>query len=76
MNIYEFVLLIVLIVTVGRLVERKVARRHQREASGKSEADLGTPSKLEDLEQRVQVLERIVTDQGYELRQKFRDLDG
>ncbi len=76
MNIYEFVLLIVLIVTVGRLVERKVNRRHQREAHGENEAGSGAPSKLEDLEQRIQVLERIVTDQGYELRQKFRDLDG
>ncbi len=76
MNIYEFVLLIVLIVTVGRLVERKVSRRHQREARSANEADSGAPSKLEDLEQRIQVLERIVTDQGYELRQKFRDLDG
>ena len=26
------------------------------------------------MEERVEVLERIVTDQGYELRQKFRDL--
>jgi hypothetical protein len=76
MNIYEFVLLIVLILTVGRLVERRVGRRHQRAAAAADDAASGTPSKLEDLEQRIRVLERIVTDQGYELRQKFRDLDG
>jgi len=74
MNIYEFVLLIVLIVTCGRLVERRVGRRHRRQASGQDESAPEAAGKLDDLERRVQVLERIVTDQGYELRQKFRDL--
>lgn len=75
MNVYEFVLLIVLIVTIGRLIERRVGRRHRREAGDEEGSGPENPGKLEDLEHRVQVLERIVTDQGYELRQKFRDLE-
>ena len=76
MNIYEFVLLIVLIVTVGRLVDRRVGRRHKHSAAAPDGKGTGNSGKLDDLEKRIQVLERIVTDQGYELRQKFRDLDG
>jgi len=76
MNIFEFVLLIVLIVTVGRLVDRRVGRGHRRSAATPEGAGTESPGKLDDLEKRIQVLERIVTDQGYELRQKFRDLDG
>ncbi len=76
MNIYEFVLLIVLIVTVGRLVDRRVGRRHKRAAAAPDGTATESSGKLEDMEKRIQVLERIVTDQGYELRQKFRDLDG
>lgn len=75
MNVFEFVLLIILIVTIGRLVERRVGRRRHDAAHGPEELGEVPPGKLEDLEKRVQVLERIVTDQGYELRQKFRDLD-
>jgi Na+-transporting methylmalonyl-CoA/oxaloacetate decarboxylase gamma subunit len=74
MNAFEFVILIVLIVTIGRLIEKRAGRRHHREAP---EAEIVAPeasAKIEELEQRVRVLEQIVTDEGYELRRKFRDL--
>jgi len=32
-------------------------------------------AQLEALEDRVEVLERIVTDHNYDLKQKFRDLE-
>ena len=76
MNVFEFVLLIIIIVTVGRLVERNIGRSRDRGPTLQEEVGRGSSGKLEELEKRVQVLERIVTDQGYELRQKFRDLDG
>lgn len=74
MNVYELVFAIVLVVTLGKVLERHFSsrKRHQHEA----EADTQDPAqRVLDLEKRVQVLERIVTDQGYELRQKFRDLE-
>ena len=75
MNVYELVFLIVLVVTIGKLIERRVGKRHAARHSDEERAGATDAGRLEDLEKRVQVLERIVTDQGYELRQKFRELD-
>ena len=76
MNVFEMIIAIVLVVTIGRLIERRITRGRRDDdhpAFGKAGED---PERLRQLEQRVEVLERIVTDQGYELRQKFRDLEG
>ena len=75
MNVYELVFLIVLVVTIGKLIERRVGKRHGHQGKEEGPATASDASRIADLEQRVQVLERIVTDQGYELRQKFRELD-
>lgn len=75
MNVYELVFLIVLVVTIGKLIERRVGKRHGHHRKEEEDAAASDAGRIEDLEKRVQVLERIVTDQGYELRQKFRELD-
>ena len=77
MNVYELVFAIVLVITIGKIVEsrRGHRRRNQQRADVDSQQQSGERDRLEALEQRVQVLEKIVTDQGYELRQKFRDLE-
>lgn len=75
MNVFEMVLAIVLVVMIGRLIERRISRGRGpggQPAAGDPRED---PERLGRLEQRVEVLERIVTDQGYELRQQFRDLE-
>jgi hypothetical protein len=77
MNVYELVFAIVLIVTIGKVIESRRGRRRSHRGTGDNQAQTNThdPGRIEELEQRVQVLEKIVTDQGYELRQKFRDLE-
>lgn len=75
MNVYELVFAIVLVVTIGKAIESRFGggrrrRHHQPEAEQQQDEQ-----RVEALEKRIQVLERIVTDQGYELRQKFRDLE-
>lgn len=76
MNVYELVFAIVLVVTIGKILEGRFGNRnrHRREA-GPVAPNQERTQRVDDLEKRVQVLERIVTDQGYELRQKFRDLE-
>ncbi len=76
MNVYELVFAIVAVVTIGKVLERHFStrKRQQRDAEPGAQEQERT-QRVDDLEQRVQVLERIVTDQGYELRQKFRDLE-
>lgn len=75
MNVYELVFAIVLIVTIGKVIESRRGHRRRRTADADTQTSTNEPARLEALEQRVQVLEKIVTDQGYELRQKFRDLE-
>lgn len=72
MNPFEMVVLIVALVMVGKFLQTLVEKRHQRPA------DPGGPARderLERLEERVRVLEQIVTDSGYDLRRQFRDLE-
>ena len=77
MNPFELALAIVLIVTIGSVLKSR--QRGERADRGDRRAapgpDAKTAERIQTLEERVAVLERIVTDRGYELRQKFRDLE-
>ena len=80
MNAFEFVLAIVLIVTIGSVIRSRQGGGHRRnrdrdDRHAAAQPDTATAERIETLEERVAVLERIVTDRGYELRQKFRDLE-
>ncbi len=70
MNPFEMVVLIVALVVIGKFLQTAVEKRHQRPP-----ADEKAEARLADLEERVRVLERIVTDSGYDLRRQFRDLE-
>jgi len=74
MNVYELVFAIVLVVTIGKAFESRFGSRRRRHHEPDPEQQQNG-QRVEELEKRIQVLERIVTDQGYELRQKFRDLE-
>ena len=71
MNPFEFVLLLVLIITVASLIKH---RDRRRAAAGQELAELEARlNRLQELEQRVQVLEKIVTDRNYDLKRQFED---
>jgi uncharacterized membrane protein len=74
MNPFEFVIAIVVIVFGYKLLATSVRRKHavQEEHVGAENADLR--QRLEQLEERVRVLERIVTDERYDLKQQFKEL--
>jgi len=82
MNVYEFVIAILIVVTIGRVIERKRSgrsrkcgsrrSRHEETATAPENESLG---KIHSLEERIKVLERIITDQRYELREKFREIE-
>lgn len=71
MQVFEMVAIIVVAVTIGGVVKAYIENRNKTPET--SETD-GRLAKLDELEQRVQTLEKIVTDKKYELHQKFRDL--
>lgn len=76
MHVFEFVLLIIVICSIAKLIEKAMDRRGARRESGRTgDADPeALDQRLEQLEERIRVLERIVTDQRGELHRQFRDL--
>jgi type II secretory pathway component PulJ len=70
MGVFEFVIIIVFLSVVGSMYSSWL--KHKSRERRQSPAD---DARLAQLEERVRVLERIVTDSGYELRRQFRDLE-
>lgn len=56
--------------------EKRRDRSAHREADARREIEAELLDQLGRLEERVKVLERIVTDDPNELRRQFRDLGG
>ena len=76
MQVFEFVLAIVFIALAAGVINNIIRVKAKRRVSDDSTADAAHYlAQLEALEDRVQVLERIVTDRNYDLKQKFRDLE-
>lgn len=68
MNPFEMVVIIVFLSIVAGMFSNWLKHRN----AGRPPAD---DERIARLEERVRVLERIVTDSGYELRRQFRDLE-
>lgn len=64
-----FVLCLILIIVLGGIAKRYFATRQP-----KPQQDPQYHAKLDALEERVQTLERIVTDKGYDLKREFDKL--
>lgn len=72
MNVFEFVLVLVIAILGFRLWETRTNKDNEVAEEPDNE---GLQSKLEALEKRIQVLERIVTDSQFDLRREFDDLE-
>jgi hypothetical protein len=73
MNPFEFVIVVIALSFGYKLIAAFMRSREQSRSSDES-ANAGLVQRLEQLEERVQVLERIVTDERFELKQQFKDL--
>jgi hypothetical protein len=73
MNPFEFVIVIIALSFGYKLLAAWMRSREQSRSSDES-ANAGLVQRLQQLEERVQVLERIVTDERFELKQQFKDL--
>jgi hypothetical protein len=71
MNPFEFVIAIIVLSFIYKLLDvwmrQKAGRRSDETASQMLQ-------RLGDVEERVRVLERIVTDERFDLKQQFKDL--
>jgi hypothetical protein len=73
MNPFEFVIVIIVLSFIYKLVSGWMNNRAQTGAQEPARAEL--LKRLEEVEERVRVLERIVTDEPFDLKQQFKDLE-
>lgn len=72
MNTMFFVVCIVAIVLAANTVQQYLKLRHKKEVNN-TVAD-ETQAQLDSLEERIRVLERIVTENKFDLRQEINKL--
>jgi len=75
MNPFEFVIIILVLSFLFKLANTFIQTKGTRRAD--DDAAVGAEElkrRLEAVEERVQVLERIVTDEAYDLKRQFKDL--
>ena len=73
MHPFEFALAIVALVLIFKLI--RLAIVSNKSTPRRADAvDAELLERLRQVEERVQVLERIVTDERYHLKQQFKDL--
>jgi hypothetical protein len=76
MNPFEFVIAIIAIVFIYKLVSMRISHRHLQNMRGTDDADRAVwQQRLDQLEERIKVLERIVTDDKYDLKRQIEELD-
>jgi hypothetical protein len=73
MNAYEMVLGIVIVAILGGVL--KSWMRGRGPVASTPPIDAAQEQRLAKLEERVQALEAVVTDHGYDLRKQFKDLE-
>jgi hypothetical protein len=76
MNPLEFVLAIVFLVLAYKVASIVLHNRASRPVQEAPAINAEVARQLADLEERVRVLERIVTDDRSELKRQFRELNG
>lgn len=72
MNPFEFVLAIIIISFVFQLIKTRMSQKDKSASQRDNEEYL---TKISDLERRIRVLERIVTDDSENLKRQFRELE-
>ncbi len=72
MNVFHMVIWIVAIVSIASVLEKYLKQRAKEKSNNEVSDD--TLQKMEALEERVQVLERIVTENKFDLRKEINDL--
>jgi hypothetical protein len=73
MQVFEFALAMVALVGIFKLIRLAIIH-NKRPPRRDDSVNAELLERLRQVEERVQVLERIVTDERYELRQQFKDL--
>ena len=71
-NTFTFVILIIVVVTCGQLAQTYLKQRARRTDPNEDLED--TMRTIDELEERIQVLERIVTENKFDLKKEIDSL--
>lgn len=71
-NVFTFVLALVAIVTFAKIIQSYIERKQVKAASGEEIEE--TLARIDALEERIRVLERIVTENRYDLKSEIESL--
>ena len=72
MNVFTFAFLTVTVVLCAKLIQTYIENRNKTRSE--NEADDDTLLKIDRLEERIQVLERIITEDRYDLKKRIDNL--
>ena len=73
---FDFVVAVLAIVFTYKLVSLWIRQKNLQSQRGTDDADrIAWQQRLDELEERVKVLERIVTDDKYDLKRQIEALD-
>ena len=74
MHPFEFAMAIVALVLIFKLIRLAITHGKRTPARRDDPVNMELLERLNQVEERVRVLERIVTDERYDLKQQFKDL--
>lgn len=74
MNVFSFVIALVTVVLCARLIQVYIETRNNRSRSAEDVDVEQTIAKIEALEERVRVLERIITEHRFDLEKQIDNL--
>ena len=74
MHPFEFAIAIVALVLVYNLLKMLFRQKHVSRSDHGATVNSELTQRLQQLEERVRVLERIVTDERFDLKRQFKDL--
>ncbi len=75
MNPFEMVVVIVALGVLGGIITQYLDSRSKRQKKVSEQQQTEILQRLEQAEQRIRILERIVTSDDYDLKRQFRDLE-
>jgi hypothetical protein len=74
MHPFEFAIALIALIFMFKLLNTLLLRKGATRQRRDEQADAELLERLNQVEERVRVLERIVTDDRFDLKQQFKDL--
>ena len=75
MGVFEMVVAIVAISITGGVISKSIKAKAEAVKNGNKKDQKISAQRFNEIEQRLIVLEQIVTSEGYDLKQQFKNIE-